>query len=73
MKSILVNLKYFSFNKGVIFGRPVKYAPAARKKWDFACKIIDFTKKIDQNRVPNPKNFLGAFGAEALNKGGISY
>ena len=38
--------------------------------WDFACKIIDFTKKIDQIHVQNPQNFLGAFGAEVLNKGG---
>ena len=27
-------------------------------------KIIDFIKKIDENDVQIPKNFLGAFGAE---------
>ena len=32
----------------------------------FTFKIIDFMKKIDQNRVKIPQNFLGAFGADPL-------
>ena len=40
---------------------------------DFACKVIDFTKKINQIHVQDPQKFLGAFGAEVLNKGGTSY
>ncbi len=33
---------------------------------DLALKIIDFMKKIDENRPPKPQNFLGAFGADYL-------
>ena len=33
---------------------------------DLALKIIDFMKKIDENRPLKPQNFLGAFGADYL-------
>ena len=68
--SILTNLKSLSFSKDFSIERFGEAAPQARFFWDFACKIIDFTKKIDQIHVQNRQNFLGAFGAEVLNKGG---
>ena len=38
---------------------------------EFSLKIIDFTKKINEKRPPNPQNFLGAFGADpAKTRGG---
>ena len=36
----------------------------------FSHEIIKNTKKINENDLKTPQNFLGAFGAEILNKGG---
>ena len=38
-------------------------APQAKNFGILSYKIIDFIKKIDQNQVQIPQNFLGAFGA----------